>query len=98
MNVNFNKSTKNNKIDKISNDKLNIPQNKIIKVINSREVNNQNQKPFGYSTENYFTGQKSIFNSNLINKNINGNFININILSIKILFIIDKKQKIFLIY
>jgi len=70
--LNYNKSSKNGKPENNSNDKF-LPQNKIIRVINSRQLNNQIQKPFGYSTENYFTGQKYFFNSNIINnKNNNG--------------------------
>jgi hypothetical protein len=43
-----------------------------LKVVNSRQVEYQNQKPFGYSTENHFTNQKYFFNSNINNDN-NGN-------------------------
>jgi len=45
----------------------------MIRVVNSRQFNNQVQKQFGYSTtENYFNGQKFLFNSNYIN-NIKNN-------------------------
>lgn len=49
----------------------NIKPNKIIKVVNGRQFENQNQKPFGYSTENQFSNQKYFFNSNFNNNNGN---------------------------
>jgi len=65
---NFNVDNNNNN----SNDKFFL-QNKMIRVVNSRQFNNQVQKQFGYSTtENYFNGQKFLFNSNYIN-NIKNN-------------------------
>lgn len=51
----------------------NLKPNKMIRIVNSRQTENQNPKPFGYSTENHFSNQKYFFNSNFNNnKNNNG--------------------------
>ena len=45
----------------------NIRHNQLIRIVKSRQI--ENQKPFGYSTENHFKNQKYFFNSNFKTNN-----------------------------